>query len=95
MYNRNMNKSYKEIVERIEELSSQADTIQAVSKLRDLLPQIQEQIIYLRELLSIEEEQSVRQEIHDSLYDLRVLTRDINFKMNKIAKAKIAKPKWA
>lgn len=89
-----MDKSYEEIVEMIEEFDYKKDSLDIIGDLRDLLPQLQYCRVNLLEMLSKETDRFKKQEIHDSLYDVRKITREINFKMNKIARSKMKRPNF-
>lgn len=89
-----MDKSYEEVVEMIEEFDSKKESLESINDLRDLLPQLQYCRVNLLEMLSKETDRFKKQDIHDSLYDVRKTTREINFKMNKIAKSKMKRPNF-
>lgn len=80
--------------DRIEELEKQAEMEDNISKLRDILPQLQEIRAKLLENLSAEQSKEYREMIHDELYSIRKIANYVNIKMNKIARSKIKRPSF-
>jgi len=78
----------------IEETEKKIKELNTISELQDLLPALQVKRKELMEKMAVEDSKEVRDKIHDELFDIKNLQRDIKSKVMSIAHTKIRKPKF-
>ena len=78
----------------VKEIESKIKEFNNIDDLKDLLPALQIKRNELMTQMSIEPSKEKREEIHNELYDIKCLQRDVKSKVMAIAHTRIQKPNF-